>query len=81
MVTQSERMEEAYEFVKNSDEHDHQRVVYEVPFGQGWTDAEGYTVEAEVSGEPFLKVIREDEHETIPVSRIIRVHMTEYDNE
>lgn len=73
-MDQEERIGQAYGQLKNSTEHDYQRVVYETPAGDGWMDSTGYIAEVNVSGEPAIKVVSEDEVETIPFNRVFRVH-------
>lgn len=64
------RIEEAYNHMKASTEHNYQRVHYEIPGGShDWI--EGYTAEAKVSGEPALKVVSETQSWTIPWHRVI----------
>jgi kynurenine formamidase len=72
-MSTEERLAEAYETLENSTEHDYQRVVFEVGWGQGWRDAEGYTAEVKVSGEAAIKVINEESSKTVPWHRVVYV--------
>lgn len=70
MTSQQDLITEAYRELKRSDEYDYQRVVFENPYG-GRDTAIGYTVEADIAGEPLLKVVAEDEAVTIPFARVV----------
>lgn len=76
-MNQKERIQKTYETVRDNPDYDYQRVVYSKPYGNGWGETKGYTMEAEVCGEPFLKVIDENQADTVNVDNIVLIHVVE----